>query len=330
MNRVTRAIVVAGMLLFAAPSLAQEIRTTVTLVTSGNSLAFAVAINNASTARAVKSVKLTLQPATLLFDVAGTATPAATFTPNVGTNGDNVTSNVITITPSVPLPAGQTLNTTGGDIDPSTGLTGIAVDATYDDNTLVSGTLTQNGATWSVTLVKSLVPTYSVNLSWQPPTQNTDNTPYTNPGGYKLYWGTAAGTYPNSVTINNPATLNYTVAQLSTGVYFFAATAFNTLNVESALTNPVQGIASAKPTPLPALAPGSLVVGPEGTAYVIFQTRDNAAAVATGTVPVGTACNGSIGFRDVAHGDLYVVPKALVQFAGDADAELVLAKCAAN
>jgi hypothetical protein len=326
--RMIRFVVLAWMLLLAAPSIAQEFRSTVTVVTSGTSLAFAVTISNASTTpRLIKSVKLSLLPVAMQFDVAGTATPAATFAPNVAANGDSILSNTLTITPAALLAPGQSLTTANGDIDPSTGLTGIAADITYDDNTVVSGALAASGTTWTATLVKSAVPTYSINLSWQAPTQNTDNSPYTNPGGYKVYWGTAAGSYSNSVVITNPATLNYRVDQLPTGVYFLTASAINTAGVESALATPVQGIASPKPAALPALAPGALVVGPEGTAYVIFQTRDSGALVPTGTVPVGTACNGAIGFRDVQHGDMYVVPKALVQFSGDADAELVFAKC---
>lgn len=316
--------------LFASPSLAQEIRTTFTL-TMDSSLGFTLAVQNASTApRSLKSYKLTLAPTTMVFDDAGTSTPPIACVPNVGTNNDNISANAITCTLGSLLLPGQTLTLVNGDIDGPLALpSGLAIDATYDDGTVISGMFVP-GTTWTATLIKSSIPMYSLNLSWQPPTTNTDNSPYTNPGGYKLYWGSmSGGPYANSVTINNPTTLNYAVP-LPAGSYYFVATAFNTLGSESVFSAVANGIASPKPAPLPPLAAGSHVVGPEGTAYVIFQTRDNGALVPTGTVPLGTACNGSIGFRDVQHGDMYVVPKAAVVFAGDSEAELVFAKCVAN
>jgi hypothetical protein len=43
----------------------------------------------------------------------------------------------------------------------------------------------------------------SVTLSWTPPTENEDGTALTDLDGYRIYWGTTAGIYPNSVTIDN-------------------------------------------------------------------------------------------------------------------------------
>ena len=57
------------------------------------------------------------------------------------------------------------------------------------------------------------VATGSATLSWTPPTTNTDGSPLTNLAGYKIYWGTSQGTYPNSVTLNNPGLTSYVVEQ---------------------------------------------------------------------------------------------------------------------
>jgi hypothetical protein len=73
----------------------------------------------------------------------------------------------------------------------------------------------------------------SVSLSWTAPTQNEDGTDLTNLAGYKIYWGTTTGTYPNSVTIDNPTVTTYLVENLAPGTYEFVATAFNTSGVES-------------------------------------------------------------------------------------------------
>ena len=55
--------------------------------------------------------------------------------------------------------------------------------------------------------------------------------------GYKIYWGTTPGSYPNSVTINNPSISTYVVDNLAPGTYEFVATSFNTALIESAFSN---------------------------------------------------------------------------------------------
>jgi hypothetical protein len=89
-------------------------------------------------------------------------------------------------------------------------------------------------AAFNVTVVA--VATGSATLTWTPPTQNTDGSPLTI-AGYKVYWGPSAGSYPNSVTLNNPGLTSYVVDGLVPGTYFFAATAFNSTGAESSLSN---------------------------------------------------------------------------------------------
>ena len=79
--------------------------------------------------------------------------------------------------------------------------------------------------------------TGSATLTWTPPTQNSDGTPLTNLAGYKVYWGPTAGSYPNSVTVNNPGLTSYVVDNLVPGTYFFAAKAFNSAGTESEFSN---------------------------------------------------------------------------------------------
>jgi hypothetical protein len=79
--------------------------------------------------------------------------------------------------------------------------------------------------------------TASVTLSWTPPTQNTDGSALTNLAGYKVYWGTTQGSYPNSVTLNNPGLSTYVVTQLTPATWYFTMTALNAQGIESALSN---------------------------------------------------------------------------------------------
>ena len=86
-------------------------------------------------------------------------------------------------------------------------------------------------------LTVQAVATGSATLTWTPPTQNTDGSPLTNLAGYKIYWGTSAGSYPTSVTVNNPGLSSYVVDNLMPGTHFFAVTVFNSSGTESGFSN---------------------------------------------------------------------------------------------
>ena len=77
----------------------------------------------------------------------------------------------------------------------------------------------------------------SATLSWTGPSENEDGSPLIDLAGYKLYWGTTPGIYPNSVTINNPGITTYVIENLAPGTYEFVSTAFNSAGVESANSN---------------------------------------------------------------------------------------------
>ena len=87
------------------------------------------------------------------------------------------------------------------------------------------------------TLTVQAVATGSATLSWLPPTANTDGSPLTNLAGYRVYWGTSAGEYPNSVTLNNAGLTRYVVTDLVPGTWFFAATALNSSGAESTFSD---------------------------------------------------------------------------------------------
>jgi hypothetical protein len=100
--------------------------------------------------------------------------------------------------------------------------------------TVSDGAFTASLPAFNITV--QAVATGSATLSWTPPTQNTDGSPLTNLSGYKIYWGTALGTYPNSVTLTNPGLTSYVVDNLVPGTYYFVATSLNSVGVESAFS----------------------------------------------------------------------------------------------
>ena len=80
----------------------------------------------------------------------------------------------------------------------------------------------------------------SVQLSWQPPTENADGSTLTDLSGYNIYVGTASNTYNYmEIRLDNPGLTAYVVDSLDPGTYYFAATAFNASGVESSFSEEI-------------------------------------------------------------------------------------------
>ena len=125
---------------------------------------------------------------------------------------------------------------TPGDADVNT-YSGIRI--TVTDTSNASDTL----GPFSITV--NAVSTGSVTLSWTPPTQNEDGSTLEDLDGYKIYWGTRPGNYPNSVTIENEGLSSYVVDNLAPGTYEFVATSFNDARIESVYSAPVTKVVAA-------------------------------------------------------------------------------------
>ena len=74
-------------------------------------------------------------------------------------------------------------------------------------------------------------------LSWAAPATYTNGTPLTDLAGYKVHYGTAPGAYSQSADVGKVT--SYKIANLTNATYFFAVTAYNTSQVESAYSNEV-------------------------------------------------------------------------------------------
>jgi len=151
------------------------------------------------------------------------------FTPTAGDPDDDVLTFSVT-----GLPDWASFNSSTGRI------TGTPTDAdvgTYSNIriTVSDGTKSASLATFSITV--EAVSLGSVTLNWTPPTQNEDGTSLMDLAAYRIYWGTTPGSYPNSVTIDNPGLSSYVVENLVPGTYEFVATSINALGVESVYSN---------------------------------------------------------------------------------------------
>ena len=81
--------------------------------------------------------------------------------------------------------------------------------------------------------------TGSIVVNWLPPTERDDGSPLTDLAGYKLYWGTALGHYPNLASIPNPGVATYVIDQLAPGTYYLVATAYDSHGIESGYSDVV-------------------------------------------------------------------------------------------
>ena len=103
--------------------------------------------------------------------------------------------------------------------------------------------------------------TTNITLAWN---ANSE----TNLAGYRLYYGTAAGTYSGSKLVG-PSTTSTTLSNLTTGqAYYFAVKATNTAGLESAFSTEVAYTAPAAPNTLPVALAQNLTT-PEDLATAI-------------------------------------------------------------
>jgi hypothetical protein len=74
-------------------------------------------------------------------------------------------------------------------------------------------------------------------MSWEAPTTNSDGTPLTQLAGYRIYYGTTSPLDKStSLSIDVGTDTSFTLSGLDAGTYFFAATAYDAMGNESALS----------------------------------------------------------------------------------------------
>jgi len=74
----------------------------------------------------------------------------------------------------------------------------------------------------------------AVTLSWDPPTENTNDTPLSNLAGYTIHYGTQPESYTSTIQVTNPGLTTYVVENLPAGTYYFAVSAYTTTGESSA------------------------------------------------------------------------------------------------
>jgi hypothetical protein len=153
-----------------------------------------------------------------------------------------VVGNPWTFTPTASDPDGDNLTFT---------IQGAPAWASFDPSTgQISGTPTAAGSFGPITITVSdgkesvslaaftlqvVEPSSgSVMLSWIPPTERVDGTTLEDLAGYRVYYGKAANSLNQVITINNVGQTTQSVENLDTGTWYFAVTAFCSEGYESA------------------------------------------------------------------------------------------------
>lgn len=160
-------------------------------------------------------------------------------------------------------------------------------------------------------------------LTWQPPIQNVDNSPYTNPGGFKIYYGLTGQT---QTAINIPDTTNtvstYTIPNLTAGTWDFYVTAYNSSGVESTRAGPASKLITTG-TPLP---PTLMFVVTAPAVYNVIKRDNGFVLVYVGQVSLNTPCD----ITQSVNGYYAVARSAVTSWAGTVKPIVVVAQCSAQ
>jgi hypothetical protein len=77
----------------------------------------------------------------------------------------------------------------------------------------------------------------TADVSWTPPTTNTNGSALTDLAGYIIYYGTTNGKLNQTINVPNAGATNYVVPGLSTGTWYFAVAAYTNTGLESTLSS---------------------------------------------------------------------------------------------
>ena len=163
----------------------------------------------------------------------GSVTVGQTFTltPNVsGSNGKTLTFSVANAAPWM------TFNTSTGMLTGSP----TASDVGTYSNVVISvsdGQQSASAAPFTIQVVAAASASGTADVSWTPPTTNTDGSTLTDLAGYNIYYGTSPNALTQEVQVSTIGVTNYVISGLTSGTWYFAVTAYTSTGTESSLSN---------------------------------------------------------------------------------------------
>jgi hypothetical protein len=87
--------------------------------------------------------------------------------------------------------------------------------------------------------VSAPAPTGTALLKLTPPTENTNGTALTDLAGFRIFYGTSASNLTQLAQLAGTSLTSYTVTSLASGTWYFAATAYSSTGMQSAMSTPV-------------------------------------------------------------------------------------------
>ena len=184
--------------------------------------------STSSSATTVKAMQITTSAA-----AQGSVSVGQTFTltPNVsGGNGKTLTFSVANAAPWM------TFNTSTGVLTGSP----TASDVGTYSNVVISvsdGQQSASAAPFTIQVVAAGAATGTADVSWTPPTTNTDGSTLTDLAGYNIYYGTSPNALTQEVQVSTIGVTNYVISGLTSGTWYFAVTAYTSTGTESSLSN---------------------------------------------------------------------------------------------
>ncbi|MGC8522484.1 MAG: putative Ig domain-containing protein [Steroidobacteraceae bacterium] len=174
-----------------------------------------------------KSVALSVSgtPATTV-----TAGQGYSFTPTVSSGGATVSYSIQN------APSWATFSTSTGQLSG----TPQAADAGTYSNIIISVSANGSSASlppFAITVAEANSTTGTADVSWTPPTTNTDGSTLTDLAGYNIYYGTSPTALTQKVQVSNIGLTNYVISGLASGTWYFAVTAYTSSGAESAMSN---------------------------------------------------------------------------------------------
>jgi hypothetical protein len=180
------------------------------------------------------SASVTVNAAAVLPTISGSPGTTATVGQAYSFQPTATGASGVTLTFSIAnLPSWASFSTTTGALS---GTPAAAAVGTYANISISVSDGTNSATLPAFTITVKAASTGSATLSWTAPTTRTDGTALTNLAGFKVYYGTSPGNYTTTIVIANPTISTYVVTNLSSGTYYFVATAYDANGVESAFT----------------------------------------------------------------------------------------------
>ncbi|HEY9199219.1 MAG TPA: putative Ig domain-containing protein, partial [Gammaproteobacteria bacterium] len=160
---------------------------------------------------------------------------AYSFTPSaVDLDGNTLTFSIAN------RPAWASFNTSTGRLS---GTPTEANVATYGNIviTVSDGQASAQLAPFSITVNSAQPASSDVTLSWVAPSTRTDGTALSlsDITGFRIHYGTSAGNYTSSVSVNDPTATTYTLQDMAPATYYFTVTAIDADGQESGYSSAV-------------------------------------------------------------------------------------------